>query len=509
MSELTYLLFASAILSASLIVLAWSQRKAPGAKPFLLTMAMWTIWSSTAALELFGDTLEWKVFWRNAQQISTFLLPPTGMYLIFDFFNRGKELARKVFRLLVTIPIIGILLIWSNSFHHLMRSKVELVESAVGMVLYIERAPLNNVFILYNMVLLFITIVFAVYFLIKSPRLYRLPGYFILFSFLLPFILVNLRLTKFFFLTLPPTPVMFIPASIILFLSIFKFQLFTVIPNARNLIFEQMNQGFIIMDVLWRVADVNPVGKTFLKEMLNRDVEMGVSIKEQFDGDKELLHTITSLQRNIGHEMVGTRIGNKIYDIRTSPLTNRNVRLGYLTVVTDVTERFNYEDELLKRATLDPLTKIYNRRAIIERSSALLEEHQEATGTIGMAIIDIDYFKTINDTYGHLIGDRVIRELALLIKASSCEGDIFGRVGGEEFIFIMPNTSLGNVLQRMEAFRLTVEEHVMSSQSLFIKFTVSIGVAMNAEGDDFDTLFAKADRALYEVKHSTRNGVGM
>jgi len=162
---------------------------------------------------------------------------------------------------------------------------------------------------------------------------------------------------------------------------------------------------------------------------------------------------------------------------------------------------------LYKKAITDPLTGLYNREYMIEYLTKKTKEAKRYNFPLSIVILDIDYFKHINDNYGHIIGDCVLKELSNLLKQNFRDTDVVARYGGEEFILIMPFIEKDNACKKMELFRKLVEQYVFCDQK-YIKLTVSIGVAeYNNEKDDLKTLIQKADKNLYEAKNNGRNKV--
>jgi diguanylate cyclase len=159
-------------------------------------------------------------------------------------------------------------------------------------------------------------------------------------------------------------------------------------------------------------------------------------------------------------------------------------------------------------AELDELTGAYNRRCIMR----MLDEEIARAGRSGLpcsvALIDLDWFKRINDAYGHPIGDEVLRTFAISMFANIRSVDRFGRYGGEEFLLILPELSEHAATRALERLRVIIAELDWSAFSPGMKVTISAGVATLRPNEGPDTLLARADNALYAAKARGRNGVG-
>lgn len=168
-------------------------------------------------------------------------------------------------------------------------------------------------------------------------------------------------------------------------------------------------------------------------------------------------------------------------------------------------------DRLERLAALDSLTGIYNRRFGMTRLHEEFGRALRANTPIGVMMMDLDHFKQVNDTYGHLTGDRVLIKLAKLARSVLREGDILVRYGGEEFLAILPGASHNDVHNIADRFRRKVEESSVSDGDDIIKVTISIGGISFPEHDvaNETELVDLADQALYRAKESGRNCIAM
>jgi diguanylate cyclase (GGDEF)-like protein len=170
------------------------------------------------------------------------------------------------------------------------------------------------------------------------------------------------------------------------------------------------------------------------------------------------------------------------------------------------------EKQNLKNITAtDPLTGIKNRIGISEIFNTIIAQHK--TEEIGLLLIDLDYFKKINDTYGHDVGDRILKMFADIISANLRENDFFGRWGGEEFILLTKhkqtkNNSANHVVILAHKFRELAAQHVFKPNTdLALKLTISIGTTLVRHEDSVESAFKRADNALYQAKNNGRNRV--
>lgn len=158
-------------------------------------------------------------------------------------------------------------------------------------------------------------------------------------------------------------------------------------------------------------------------------------------------------------------------------------------------------------ATHDPLTGALNRKAILNALSLELSREQRQRSGLAIGICDIDHFKRINDTLGHLIGDEVLCGFVRLLESRLRPYDRLGRFGGEEFLIITPGVKEREIYSLYERLRAVVADHPIRTRAGDVSITMSIGVTQGKEGDKVEELFAAADSALYEAKNGGRNMV--
>ncbi|PKN56628.1 MAG: hypothetical protein CVU56_15160 [Deltaproteobacteria bacterium HGW-Deltaproteobacteria-14] len=164
-------------------------------------------------------------------------------------------------------------------------------------------------------------------------------------------------------------------------------------------------------------------------------------------------------------------------------------------------------EQLLYLATHDPLTESPNRRLALERLEAELARGRRTGNSVAIAIFDIDHFKAINDTHGHLVGDAVLREVATRLSAAVRGYDVCGRFGGEEFIVVLPEASAEVAGEAAERLRLCIARDPVRCDGLEVQVRASCGVAACAGGGSSEDLLRAADAALYRAKDAGRDRV--
>jgi polar amino acid transport system substrate-binding protein len=178
--------------------------------------------------------------------------------------------------------------------------------------------------------------------------------------------------------------------------------------------------------------------------------------------------------------------------------------LGAYLLERSYKEVYSSHKLLTQLAMTDKLTGLHNRAKLDELLQNELDRSKRFHHSFGLVIMDIDHFKEINDTYGHLAGDTVLRELSKLITQQLNPTDKVIRWGGEEFLFICRETDQKEVLERVKKLCLKIEEHHFSIPS---GITASFGLTHYSKGDTIDSIIKRADDALYLAKNSGRNRI--
>jgi len=208
--------------------------------------------------------------------------------------------------------------------------------------------------------------------------------------------------------------------------------------------------------------------------------------------------TATDDEGNI-HHYISTKI----------PFLSPDKRSALIGFSTEVTELFLLKEEFKKLATIDPLTKLFNRRYFTEQADKEFIRAKRYKLSMALISIDIDHFKSINDNYGHPAGDKVLVAVTKQLQDSLRQTDVLARIGGEEFSILLPETTAESAMVFAERIRAEQAKlHITGEWQGEITLSVSIGVSgFHVDDEAFDVLFSRADKALYQAKNSGRNKV--
>jgi len=281
-------------------------------------------------------------------------------------------------------------------------------------------------------------------------------------------------------------------------------------------ILEGIADGVIATDAHGVITFMNPVAAA----LTGWKPQSGVSrrledIVKLYDGDRELSFSLSPQEiiehggfpRNIPNLWIVNQQKKTPVEIKTSIIRDENGAPSSLVILLhDITERRQHEEELRRLAIHDPLTQLPNRTLFFDRLNLALSQARRHGHRLAILMLDLDHYKKINDTYGHSIGDLLLKEVGRRLQGAIRSSDTVARFGGDEFVLLMPEihgaTDAAIIAKRI--LEVVSQPYEIKELPLFI--TVSIGLAIFPEdGEDSETLITNADLALYAAKDRGRN----
>lgn len=629
--EFTFIFLDVASVASMLVifVLASASVKKRNGQSFLFLTATLLVWATGSLAEGLAEGLAAKLFWRDFTQFGTFLSPLGLAWFAAEYTAISRKSIRYFLGLAAFIQTLAIILILTDQSHHLMRTGVELLSSREGIQLVVHKTITGKAFVAFNFALAAFAELLLGIFLVKVPRDRRSQVFSILLGTLIPagFGFLICTLLDYFHIPIPIS-VFFIPACLVVRRGIQKHGLLALSPIARDKIFDCIDAGILVLTSEGSIVDSNPAGKTMLVALGSRNPDAPDALysllprearsmfipedspspfttdrnrTKTFEcegtGKRRVFHLTGSPARDpegspgnlkevpAGGLPAGSRVGvlagfeagqsQGSYELSLYPLCSGQALIGTLVVIRDDSERSAYEKMLLLRAERDRVTGALNRETFVERAGALIESVPITasglpidTGYLALILVDIDYFKGLNDRYGHGEGDRVLGRFCRFLASLTEEQDILGRIEGDEFALLcrrksqeevyglarslkektaredlgshsryqVPDSgdfmsfasggSMSSVATRahekpaeggdarentLSSGRPGVEESVFGpvSHADSIHLSVSIGVAFSERdgADNFEMLHSRADRALARAKSRGRNTI--
>ena len=226
------------------------------------------------------------------------------------------------------------------------------------------------------------------------------------------------------------------------------------------------------------------------------------------DRDRVTANIRDGSESNIEHDMLRKDGSRVTVESHGQTIVQGGIPIR-LTAIRDITEQKQLENELKRQAHIDHLTGVSNRGYFMTQAEMELNRAVRYDNPLSLYMLDIDFFKKVNDSHGHKVGDLVLVKLAEICRQTLREVDIIGRVGGEEFVILLPETDLAEATEVAKRLRESIAiTKVPLEGGLPLQFTVSIGVtSLISKDDNLDVLLNRADKALYKAKESGRNRV--
>ncbi|KGR74191.1 histidine kinase N-terminal 7TM domain-containing diguanylate cyclase [Ureibacillus sinduriensis] len=485
----------------------WKLKNAPGARQYMFVTFLSAIFTFLYALELSATTLREIKFWLGLEYVVMPFIPAFILLMCLDYI--GIKLRQRYFFILFSIPLVTAFMHHTNELHHLYYTSVGLLESAPFPIIQLEYGPFFYVHSLYLFLCLAISIILLLLQLKKSIFRFRIQLLTMVAGLFVP-ILAN----SFYLNDLSPYGIDLGPVSmsisfILHGVALFSFQMFSVVPIARERVFDNMLEGVIVLNHKGVIIDYNQAIYRILP-WLNAS-SIGKGINSVLSHSESLIELISHGKECVYECVEGTLTEH--YQVRFSELVNKKgFKIGTIISFVNITDRVEMQRRLSELANYDGLTKLYNRRYFMDQTIAALESLFAQKGNAALIMFDIDHFKMINDTYGHVAGDIVLCEVANLAKNSLGPQDLIARYGGEEFIILLRGRTMDGAVELADSIRKEISESLIHLHDHRIQVTASFGISPIEvtsldQTEAFKEALRYADQALYMAKDNGRNNV--
>ncbi|HNH27182.1 MAG TPA: diguanylate cyclase, partial [Anaerolineales bacterium] len=476
------------------------RREAIGAKSlfvFLLGLSWWDITYGIFWADIPGPN---PYFWLDITLFGAFVVPTAFLIFALEYSNSQKWLGRPFIIAAIIEPILISILLCTDRWHNLYFGGVR----ALNTTMLVEMGPAAWANVVYSYLLILIGVLVLAVTLYRSRGVYRMQVTFILAATVTPWVIHILFLSIGDHALLPDadvTPFIFSMTALLIAYALIRYRLLDVVPIARSILIESMSEGVCVLDSQNRIVDINQTAR----KALSSEFFIGQPVEQAFKCWIDIVSHFFD-QETAQTEVV---IDDRYLDLRISPVYDKNQRLlGKLVVWRDITELKNTQLKLQQLATIDELTLAFNRRHFMEIAEVQFSQALRQNQPFALALIDLDYFKGINDKYGHPAGDQVLAEFSRMFMENIRKFDVFGRLGGEEFALLMPNTDIHFAYHASERLRFMITNTPIPINGGDVIVTFSLGVAMlQGAQDTLSAIFRRADLALYAAKNSGRNQV--
>lgn len=519
------LLVVSGGISFVIMLTAWSRRHdVSSAMPIVFYSLANTIWSLTYALHWSNAYRPSEFFWLDMTYFGVVLSAPALLVFAFSYTGMRKYLTKRAIVLLSIIPVLTLILLWTDPLHNLFfggkRGGGDSMIFSGGIGFWLNA--------LYLYCCVFVAIIVLIQAFFRYSRRYYGQLSVTLIGVSLP-VLANLLTFSgiYLFPGMDLTPLVFSLTGLFIAIAIFRYDFLDIMPISRHIIFEINKNALLILDHKKRIMDAN---QSFKEIFGFQNIEIvGKDLNEIYEQFPALPHpTFEEDGETFDFSM---EKGKKQYFKMSVNLIRkqRDGADGYILSIHDMTKEKESEAELVtvneamkeqlekvellqeklrEEAIRDHLTGLYNRRYLHETLSYVLPHAVRERSNIAFVLFDIDYFKKLNDTYGHDIGDEILRAFSTTLQDNIRIGDILFRFGGEEFLLLMIGATREVITRRADEIRLIVAERSIVAAENSIRVTISAGIATFPEdGSNLNALLKAADRRLYIAKGAGRNRI--
>ncbi len=505
-----------------------------GQPAMILTFISLAFWVFGYAMLLTSTTVAWKTFWLRVENIG--IIPQGLFWFIFalQYSSQNKKISVWLIAILSIAPILALTFIFSDRWIHLyypliqrlypnggplklghgvmywiMFAQVYLLELAALILLLRRFIGYRNIY--RKQMGLLIT---AVFFPLIANIYFQLAP--------------RLPLPSWSTTSLDVTPMALAFSAALISAAVFGLKLFDLIPIARHRVLEHIPQMVFVVDTEDRVLDINDTGQKWLGRPAEQMIgNLATDVFQEWVDLLNLYHN-TFESRD---EIYAPGNPSRMLEVSIFPIYNGNKLEGRVFVAHDISNRIKLEDDLKKanealrtqiseiqvlqekleeQAIRDPLTGLYNRRFLAESLDNELAQAARTSMPVSVVILDVDHFKNFNDIHGHKCGDIVLQILAKMLVNASRRGDVVCRYGGEEFVILMPNSSLQSAYECAEKWRKAFASTLVEFNGQILSTTFSAGVAcFPIHGNTGESILQTADQALYRSKHKGRNQVNI
>jgi len=500
--------FALPLLAATLINLAmaryaWARRGLPGALAFGGIMAGLAQWSAAYALVIAGTDIGTKMFWYRVEYFGVVGVSLAWILFVVQYAGWGDALHPRFIALLCCEPIVTLVLAWTNDLHGLVWPTWGMHQAAGFQALDVTFGTWYWINVVYEYVAFLGGSIALAWALASRRSLYRLQAASLVVGVLAPVVgnaIYNVGIVP----SLDLAPFAFTLGGAIWWWALLRFRVLDVAPVADPValesIFEGMVDAVVVLDAAGAIVKLNPAALEILGSPSREEasdpllalLSNGVPAEVMADPSRDARAEIA----------VGKGVWQRNFDLRLSPLQHRGGAFaGRIVALRDVTERKRAEDALAHQAGHDALTGLPNRillRDTLERACQLADQNGRG---VALLFVDLDDFKTVNDSLGHAAGDQLLVAVATRIRSCLRPGDLAARLGGDEFAIVLVGAA-DVVAARQVATRITDilhEPFAVGKAELVVGASIGIAFAGPQTGGP-DELLRNADAAMYAAK---------
>ena len=460
-------------------------------------------------MELWSQSLAMKLFWLKVQYLGISFLPAFWNLTVIQYVGREYWLTRPVRAVIFLVPVITLVFHYTNAYHQLHYIVRGLVWNGPFLNVDFARGPLYWLYMAYlNLSMLFGNLLLCHYWF-RAAAIYRGQITIMMIGSLFPWSAHLVYITGNSPWGLDVAPFAFFATMLAFAWGLYGFRLFTLAPIAREIVFDSISDGILVLDSQHRLVDYNEPARQLFNGL--SPAILGTSAAEPI-GESSVRLVQQIVTGSPEQQQVRLVRDGESYWYLSKLLTipdRQGGSKGNILVLHDITRQKSLMEALEISATTDGLTGTYNRDHFMKLSLDEIARANSMREPVSLILIDFDYFKQINDSYGHKAGDSALQTFVNVIRRELRDADLLGRFGGDEFMVFLANTPADLAMQVAERLRAAVAATRITIERAELTITASFGIValQGIVAGDFDGLFKKADQALYCAKNSGRNSI--
>ena len=507
---LTVILLVTALVQILLALYAAGKKSVSAVRVFTALMICMALYTAGYAFELSCPLLEEKLLWIRLQYLGIPFIPVLYLLMCLNILGIEWKIEGWMKPFLFVIPVLTVFFVYTNSYHRFYYSSWEIVLVRSIPLMVFSRGPWYYVQGVYILIMFISMTYFGFRYMSGSNRLFRGQAVAVVSGSVLAWIVYVIYLAG-----LGPEGIDLNPfvSSVISFLfgvALFRYRLIDIIPVARESVFEEIPDCVVVFDMAGRLVDYNASALRIISGL--DPFLLGRGADEVLRSVPDALKVVREELPDYITEAIKLDGFDRYFRCRMISVKNSRGRIhGRTLILSDVTEQIMLLRQMTDLASYDYLTGAYNRRYFTESCQKEISRARRNGTTVSILMIDIDHFKSINDTYGHSAGDAVLSSLVERCREGLRDSDIIGRWGGEEFVVFLPDAAVSGALNTAERLRASVEATRIRYRDTFVTVTASFGVAEMSvnEQETLQELIKRADEALYRAKNEGRNRVAV
>lgn len=490
------IIFLTAFVAAQLLIyLFYNRKKICYCKGFLGLVISVFIYSLFYSFELISFNLSFMKCFTAIQYIGILSIPIFWSIMALDYTDSGRYITRSFYIGVFFIPICLVILNFTNDYHHFFYESYSY--NVINFLSLVDIKPGIG----YKISLIYISICVFIGSVLHTRNFIKKESIILPIS-LIPGLVYGMYMFRIISTKIDITPIIMGGVCLIYAYALIKSETSETLITAKHIAFDNIKESIIVLSMNNKIVNVNRRAAELFDNKSTSIV--GEDICEIFKNHKEFIkHINDNKEKTFDFEIKE----ESCYFKCKINIINRRKNKFKIIILSDNTEQNLLIRKLSYYATKDSLTRVYNRNYFFKVANDKIQNSVKSGKYISLLMMDLDKFKNINDTYGHAVGDIVIKKVTDICREVLNKNYCIGRYGGEEFAILLDNVNNKKALEIGEKIRHQIEKTQIFQDGKNIKITVSIGIFTSLREDSLENMIKFADEALYKAKNSGRNRV--